>query len=146
MALKGSPLQLHFNRPNNITTNFPHLHLSNLPRTSCTSRTSPITTSTPPKSKTPNPPSQRIPNSIHRPLWTPQTNLPLPARNIKQFDRRPCPETIAAAVVLGVLGEDETPQHGHVPAEGEGGPGEGLETDGWWGWVCGHISKVVWVW
>jgi hypothetical protein len=28
------------------------------------------------------------------------------------------------------LREDKAPQHGHVPAEGEGGPCEGLEADG----------------
>jgi hypothetical protein len=109
----------------------PHIPspISTLPRTARPT----ITTSTPPKPKAPNPPRKRIPNSIHRSLRAPQTNLPMPARNIVQFDSRACPETIAAAVVLGVLGEDETPQHGHVPAEGEGGPGEGLEADWWWG-------------
>ena len=86
------------------------------------------------KSKAPNPPSQRISHSINRTLRTPQTNLPLPIRNIKQLDRSARPQSVAAAIVLRVLREDEAPQHGHVPAEGEGGPCEGLEADGW-GWV-----------
>lgn len=100
-------------------------------------RTSSTTTSipTPTKSKAANPPSQRISHSINRTLRTPQTNLTLAIRNIEQLDRSACPQTVTAAVVLCVLREDEAPQHGHVPAEGEGGPCEGLEADRW-GWIC----------
>ena len=99
--------------PHTPTSTHTHTHslslFSTLPRTHRRPRrptipipipTVPVTSTT--KPKTPNPPRQRIPHRIHRPLRTPQTNLPLPVRNIEKFDTRPRPETIAAAVVLSV--------------------------------------------
>lgn len=111
---------------------------SHLPPTtrSSTSTSTTTTTSTPrpTKPKAPNPPSQRITHSINRTLRTPQTNLTLAVRNIEQLDRSARPQAIAPAIVLRVLCKDKAPKHGHVPAEGEGGPCEGLEADGW-DWV-----------
>jgi hypothetical protein len=105
----------------------------------CTTTLPPTISSTPstPKPKAPNPPRKRIAHRIDRTLRTPQTNFPLPARDIKQLDRSARPQPVAAAVVLRVLCENETPQHGHVPAEGERGPGESLQADGWAWLVCG---------
>ena len=151
----GSPALRITTSPPHHTLPPPHTHthtlslFSTLPRTHRRPRrptipipipTVPVTSTT--KPKTPNPPRQRIPHRIHRPLRTPQTNLPLPVRNIEKFDTRPRPQAVAAAVVLGVLRKDETPEHGHVPAEGEGGPGEGLEADGGRGWDCVIVSVL----
>jgi hypothetical protein len=78
---------------------------STLPPTTLRSSTS----TSPTKPKAPNPPGERISHSINRTLWTPQTNLTLPIRNIKQLDGSAGPQPVATAVVLRVLRENETP-------------------------------------
>lgn len=68
------------------------------------------------ETETRNPPRQRVAHGIDRALRTPQTDILVPVGDVEELDRRARPQTVAAAVVLGVLGEDETPKHGHVPA------------------------------
>lgn len=82
----------------------------------CTSTSTSICTTSAAKTETRDPPRQRIAHGIDRALRTPQTDVLVPVGDVEELDRRARPQAVAAAVVLRVLGEDEPPQHGHVPA------------------------------